>query len=74
MFKKMLLGLALVGLLVAAPLAMGAFDTPASSAPCSCCGDACSCGDCSCDTNGCACDSGGDCACGSDCCKTCCAD
>jgi hypothetical protein len=63
MNKKVLLGLALVGLLVLAPLAMGAFT---ASAPCSCCGDACACEDCACDAGG--------CACNGDCCTTWCAD
>jgi hypothetical protein len=75
MFKKMILGLALLAVLVITPLAMGAFSGDAiPSAPCACCGAACSCEDCACDANGCACDTGGSCACDTNCCSTCCAD
>ena len=73
MYKKLLLGLALIAVLVATPLAMGAFDGPADAATCSCCGAACSCDECACDANGCACDTGGGCACAAACCGTCCA-
>ena len=73
MLKKVLLGLALVGVLVAAPLAIGAFNSPAQPAPCSCCGDACACEDCACDTGGCACNDGNGCACTRGCGSACCA-
>jgi len=74
MYKKVLLGIALVGFLVIAPLATGAFSAPADAAPCACCGDACSCEDCACDATDCACDSSGDCGSDPDCCSTRCAD
>jgi hypothetical protein len=72
MFTKLLLGLALMGGLAAAPFALAAFNGP--QAPCSCCGDACTCEVCTCDANGCACLDGGKCECTPACCATCCAE
>ena len=40
--------------------------------PCRCCGTTCDCDDCKCDELNCACDTGGDCECSGDCCKSCC--
>ena len=76
MLKKVLLAGALLGGLSVSTLLFGGFNSASSSAPCACCGEACTCGDvCVCDENGCACgDTGGDCACSEDCCKTCCGD
>ena len=71
MFKRVFLGLALTGALVATPFAFAAYNG-ASQAVCTCCGNACQCETCICDANGCACDVGGNCSCTPACCSACC--
>ena len=73
MFRKALIGFAVLALLVATPYVFGAFDRTEASAPCACCGEACTCVDCVCDANGCACSDGGACAC-TGCAAACCSE
>lgn len=71
MFRKVLLAVAVVGLVGASTLVSGAAASVSENGACACC-EVCVCDDCICDIVGCACDSGGDCGCTAECCLTCC--
>lgn len=73
MFRKVSAVLAAFALVAAIPFAIGASaNSSTPSAPCVCCGDSCVCEQCVCDDAGCACDTGGLCACDSECSASCC--
>ena len=73
MFRKILIGIAVVVMAGALPFAFASPASSTSSNPCLCCGEACVCEQCVCDGLECSCNLGGPCACTNDCCADCCA-